>query len=91
MERHGSLMGSVSVSHVQKVKKTPERKTTVAKKYEPINDWEEEITVDDVREAMALALPHRMRKKPFEDPRVDQQKINDMMQDEQKKTIASPT
>ncbi|MCK9581109.1 MAG: AAA family ATPase [Methanoregula sp.] len=51
----------------------------------------EEVTVDDVREAMALALPHRMRKKPFEDPRVDQQKINDMMQDEQKKTIASPT
>ena len=51
----------------------------------------EEVTVEDVREAMALALPHRMRKKPFEDPRVDQQKINDMMQDEQKKTIASPT
>lgn len=51
----------------------------------------DEVTVDDVREAMALALPHRMRKKPFEDPRVDQQKLNDMMQDEQKKTIASPT
>jgi magnesium chelatase subunit D len=51
----------------------------------------EEVTIDDVREAMALALPHRMRKKPFEDPRVDQQKINDMMQDEQKKTIASRT
>jgi magnesium chelatase subunit D len=51
----------------------------------------EEVTVEDVREAMALALPHRMRKKPFEDPRVDQQKINDMMQDEQKKTIASQT
>jgi magnesium chelatase subunit D len=49
----------------------------------------EEVTVDDVREAMALALPHRMRKKPFEDPRVDQQKINEMMQDEQKKTIVS--
>jgi magnesium chelatase subunit D len=47
----------------------------------------EEVGVEDVREAMALALPHRMRKKPFEDPRVDQQKINDMMQDEQKKTI----
>lgn len=51
----------------------------------------EEVTVEDVREAMALALPHRMRKKPFEDPRVDQQKINDMMQDEQKKTTVSPT
>jgi len=49
----------------------------------------EEVDVEDVREAMALALPHRMRKKPFEDPRVDQQKINDMMQDEQKKTIES--
>jgi len=51
----------------------------------------EEVTVEDVREAMALALPHRMRKKPFEDPRVDQQKINDLMQGEEKKTIASPT
>jgi len=49
----------------------------------------DEVTVEDVREAMALALPHRMRKKPFEDPRIDQQKINDMMQDEQKKTIES--
>jgi len=49
----------------------------------------EEVDVEDVREAMALALPHRMRKKPFEDPRVDQQKINDMMQDKQKKTIES--
>jgi len=49
----------------------------------------EEVTVEDVREAMALALPHRMRKKPFEDPRVDQQKINEMMQDEQKKTTVS--
>lgn len=47
------------------------------------------VTVDDVREAMILALPHRMRKKPFEDPRVDQQKINDMMnQNDQKKTNA---
>jgi magnesium chelatase subunit D len=49
----------------------------------------DEVTVEDVREALALALPHRMRKKPFEDPRIDQQKINDMMQDGQKKTIAS--
>jgi len=45
------------------------------------------VTIEDVREAMALALPHRMRKKPFEDPRVDQQKLDDMMnQDDQKKT-----
>jgi magnesium chelatase subunit D len=50
----------------------------------------EEVTVEDVREAMALSLPHRMRKKPFEDPRVDQQKINDMMQDEQKKNNSKP-
>ncbi|WP_048145970.1 ATP-binding protein [Methanoplanus limicola] len=51
----------------------------------------EEVTTEDVREAMALALPHRMRRKPFEDPQVDQQKINDMMQDDQKKTIMSRT
>lgn len=49
----------------------------------------EEVTTEDVKEAMALALPHRMRRKPFEDPRVDQQKINDMMQDDQKKTMTS--
>ncbi len=49
----------------------------------------EEVSVDDVREAMTLALPHRMRRKPFEDPRIDQQKINDMMQEEQKKTTTN--
>ncbi len=48
-----------------------------------------EVSLEDVREAMALALPHRMRRKPFEDPRMDQQKINDMMQEEQKKTITN--
>jgi magnesium chelatase subunit D len=29
------------------------------------------VTRDDVREAMELALPHRMRRKPFEEPKLD--------------------
>ncbi|MDO9540215.1 MAG: magnesium chelatase subunit D family protein [Methanocalculus sp.] len=35
----------------------------------------------DIREAMALALPHRMRKKPFEEPKVDQEILDDMIPD----------
>ncbi len=33
------------------------------------------VTRDDVREAMELALPHRMRRKPFEEPRIDPEEL----------------
>jgi magnesium chelatase subunit D len=40
-----------------------------------------EVNPQDVREAMALALPHRMRKKPFEEPEVDLQSLEDFVPD----------
>ncbi|HID27653.1 MAG TPA: putative cobaltochelatase [Methanosarcinales archaeon] len=41
------------------------------------------VTIDDIKEAMELALPHRMRRKPFEPPSLDQDKLEDMMQNAQ--------
>lgn len=43
-----------------------------------------EVTLDDVKEAMELALPHRMRRKPFEPPQLDTDKLDQMMDDEKK-------
>ena len=34
------------------------------------------VTRDDVREAMELALPHRMRRKPFEEPKIDPEELD---------------
>ena len=39
------------------------------------------VTRDDVREAMELALPHRMRRKPFEEPNVDPEKLDEALKD----------
>ena len=39
------------------------------------------VTLEDIREAMELALPHRMRRKPFEPPQLDTEKLDEMMQD----------
>ncbi len=41
-----------------------------------------EVTLADIREAVELALPHRMRRRPFEEPRVDPQHLDDLLQDE---------
>ncbi len=38
------------------------------------------VTRDDVREAMALALPHRMRRKPFEEPKIDPEDLDEALQ-----------
>lgn len=40
-----------------------------------------EVTEDDVREAMTLALPHRMRRKPFEEPRIDRDELERVLQE----------
>ena len=40
-----------------------------------------EVTRDDVREAMELALPHRMRRKPFEEPEIDSEQIEEALDD----------
>ncbi|MBP2134386.1 magnesium chelatase subunit D [Methanomicrobium sp. W14] len=38
-----------------------------------------EVSDSDIKEAMQLALPHRMRKKPFEEPKLDNDMINEVM------------
>ncbi|MHC1572911.1 MAG: ATP-binding protein, partial [Candidatus Syntropharchaeales archaeon] len=39
-------------------------------------DDRQEVTLDDIKEAMELALPHRMRKRPFEPPQLDTEKLD---------------
>jgi len=36
-----------------------------------------EVTNDDIREAAELVLPHRMRRKPFQEPKIDNEKLED--------------
>ncbi len=47
-------------------------------------DGRKKVTFEDIKEAMELALPHRMRRKPFESPSLDTEKLNDMMSDKKK-------
>jgi len=42
-------------------------------------DDRREVTLNDLKEAMELALPHRMRRKPFEPPELDTEKLDEMM------------
>ncbi len=39
-----------------------------------------EVTEDDVREAAELVLSHRMRRKPFQEPKVDKEKLEQSIQ-----------
>ena len=48
-------------------------------------DDRQEVTLDDIKEAMELALPHRMRKRPFEPPQLDTEKLDDMMKEKNEK------
>lgn len=41
-----------------------------------------EVNENDLREAIELALPHRMRKRPFEEPKIDKDRLDDLMNDE---------
>ncbi len=43
-------------------------------------DGRHEVTSDDIRNAAELALPHRRRRKPFEQPGLDQERLDDLMQ-----------
>ncbi|NLE05693.1 MAG: VWA domain-containing protein, partial [Crenarchaeota archaeon] len=38
-----------------------------------------EVTEEDVKEAAELALPHRKRRQPFEEPKMEQEQIQDSM------------
>ncbi len=44
-------------------------------------DSRTEVTLGDIKEAMELALPHRMRKKPFEPPELDTEKLDRIMEE----------
>ena len=37
------------------------------------------VESEDLKEAIQLALPHRMRRKPFEEPRLDEDLVNDIL------------
>jgi len=39
-----------------------------------------EVTEDDIKEAAELVLPHRQRRQPFEEPKMEQQQINESIQ-----------
>lgn len=43
-----------------------------------------EVTEDDVREAAEFVLPHRMRRKPFQDRQMDQEKLSQIIQEHKK-------
>lgn len=50
-----------------------------------------EVILADVQEAMHLALPHRMRRRPFEDPDLDHQRLNELLDATEKKETSSPS
>ena len=41
---------------------------------------QEAVTVDDIRQAAQFVLPHRRRRQPFEEPGLDQQQLEEMIQ-----------
>lgn len=43
-------------------------------------DGRKAVTVEDVRTAAELVLPHRRRRKPFEQPGLDREQLDDIMQ-----------
>ena len=42
-----------------------------------------EVMEEDIREAAELALPHHMRRKPFEEQKLDQDKLNETIEKHQ--------
>ncbi|MGC9436236.1 MAG: magnesium chelatase subunit D family protein [Methanomicrobiales archaeon] len=44
-------------------------------------DGRTEVSMEDVREAMVLALPHRLRRRPFEEPSIDRDRLDELMDD----------
>ncbi|MEE9424669.1 MAG: putative cobaltochelatase [Methylococcales bacterium] len=42
-------------------------------------DARKQVTADDVKKAAQLVLPHRRRRKPFEQPGLDQEHLDDLM------------
>ena len=48
------------------------------------------VTPEDVRQAAELALPHRRRRQPFDQPGLDQQKLNDVVEEFGSRDDGSP-
>ncbi|MHC1626041.1 MAG: putative cobaltochelatase [Methanoculleaceae archaeon] len=42
-------------------------------------DGRRSVTMEDLREAMVLALPHRLRRRPFEEPSIDRDRLDDLL------------
>ncbi|MEM2280837.1 MAG: putative cobaltochelatase [Candidatus Bathyarchaeia archaeon] len=49
-----------------------------------------EVIEDDVKMAAELALPHRRRRKPFEEPKFEPQQIQEIIQNWQQKKLSNP-
>ena len=54
-------------------------------------DGRNEVNQKDLREAIELALPHRMRRRPFEEPKVDPQQLDDIMNQPPKENTGDNT
>ncbi|BBL71765.1 magnesium chelatase subunit D family protein [Methylogaea oryzae] len=52
-------------------------------------DGRAETTVEDVRRAAELALPHRRRRTPFDEPSLDTQRLDQMLEDRQQEASTS--
>ena len=48
---------------------------------QPAPDNQIEITAEDIRVAAEMALPHRRRRDPFDEPGLDQEQLDDALQD----------
>lgn len=49
-----------------------------------------EVVEDDIKVAAELALPHRRRKKPFEEPKIEPQRIQELIQNLQRNKPSNP-
>ncbi|MDY7546170.1 putative cobaltochelatase [Glaciimonas sp. CA11.2] len=49
------------------------------------------VTPEDIRQAAQLVLPHRRRRKPFEQPGLDQNKLDELMQQTTAPDLPSPS
>ncbi|HWQ64789.1 MAG TPA: magnesium chelatase subunit D family protein [Methanospirillum sp.] len=61
--------------------KTHRAEITIVRTARTIAAFEGHETVNstDLKEAIELALPHRMRKRPFEEPKIDHDRLDDLM------------
>ena len=51
----------------------------------------DEVTTDDVRQAVLLALPHRRRRTPFEEPGLDESRLDEALEQARAQAPDSPT